>query len=192
MRLALLAWLREAHPDIHADRLWSEFSVSLGASRVDVCLVNGSMTGYEIKSPRDNFGRLGNQIDHYSRILDFAYLVVAGKDVARALCAIPDWWGVLSVEEHEATGLVRLERQSAGNPAVDLDFVAQLLWRDEAFDELVSRGLARGLSKSTRWDLWDSLTTNLSPDELRAAVRNRLKARPQRATDSQYVRGGAR
>lgn len=61
--------------------------------RVDVAVINGRMSGYELKSERDTLRRLPAQIDVYSRVLDFATLVVAQKHHDHALPLLPDWWG---------------------------------------------------------------------------------------------------
>lgn len=54
---------------------------------------------------------------------------------------------------------------------------AQLLWRDEAYDELVRREAARGFARATRWRLWEALCELLTLEELTRVVRDRLKAR---------------
>ena len=72
IRRALVQRLRAARPDPVTDRIWPEMSLALGASRVDVCVINGTLSGYEIKSPRDNLDRLPSQVEHYGRVLDRA------------------------------------------------------------------------------------------------------------------------
>ncbi|NMR28644.1 sce7726 family protein [Crystallibacter degradans] len=184
IRSALIDQLRSEHPDPVDNRVWSELSLCLGASRVDVCLINGALTGFEIKSPRDNLTRLPSQIEHYNLVLDFASIVSTEKHANKAMGAVPEWWGVMCATQ-DADSRVRLhwEREPQHNPKIDPLAVAQLLWRDEAFEELSERGLHKGLSKATRWVLWDRLVEMLPLDELQAAVRARLKARPSRTTD---------
>jgi hypothetical protein len=57
--------------------------------------------------------------------------------------------------------------------------LAQLLWRDEALDELRQRGQARGLSAKARHYVWERLADVVPLEELRAVVRLRLKARSE-------------
>jgi hypothetical protein len=92
---------------------------------------------------------------------------------------VPGWWGLMLVDSEG--GLVRrLEqvRAMSRNPDQDPDSVVQLLWRDEAYDELVQRGLHHGLARATRWSLWDTLVEHVDLVELLGVVRARLMARP--------------
>src|SRR5690242_4147837 len=49
-----------------------EFALCEGLVRADVCLVNGALSGFEIKSAADSLGRLPAQIAGYSRVFDYA------------------------------------------------------------------------------------------------------------------------
>src|SRR5258708_37610899 len=72
-----------------------EWSIGVGATRIDIAAINGTITGCEIKSARDNFSRLESQIRLYSAVLDTAILVVEGQAaVDRAEQLTPDWWGI--------------------------------------------------------------------------------------------------
>lgn len=191
IRETLVRYLRKGHADPVENRIWSEFAVCLGASRVDVCLINGNLSGFEIKSPRDNLDRLPSQVDNYSRVLDFACIVSTEKHAARIRDRVPDWWGVVSVEDGGEPQLV-WEREPIRNPTVDALSVAQLLWRDEAYDILLERGLATGLKKATRWALWDRLVESMVLTELSDIVRTQLKTRPQREADGVLMPNGVK
>lgn len=156
-----------------------ELGICVGAARVDVAAVNGSITGCEIKSARDGLARLPQQVALYSRVVDVAVLVVERAHPLRVAAMVPDWWGVWRAVEDRPGG-VRLDvlRVPGRNPAVDPEAVAQLLWRAEAYDALRTRGLHRRLSSATRWRLWEVLARELPLDDLREEVRQRLKARP--------------
>lgn len=152
-------------------------SLSLGASRVDVCVINGSLSGYEIKSPRDNLDRLPSQIDHYGRVLDYATIVTSEKQLDRVSRQVPPWWGVWCATDGDVLVTLQPVRAGRSNPRLVPESIAQLLCRDEAFDEIRLRGLHRGLSKATRWTLWDLLLEHLSLPDLQRVVRERLKVR---------------
>ncbi|WP_205446878.1 sce7726 family protein [Candidatus Frankia alpina] len=147
-----------------------------GLTRVDVAVVNGHLTGYEIKGSTDTLRRLPGQVTVYSQVLDFAELVVAENHYERALDLLPDWWGV-----RVASGVdqVRLDgvRPARMNAAVDPGALVQLLWRDEALSELAARGLARGFRSRPRWILWERLAAEVPLEELKTMVRARLKGR---------------
>ena len=177
IRAALVERLRSGHPDVAENLIRSEMTVALGASRVDVALVNGRITGYEIKSDFDTLERLPGQVEHYGRCLDRAVIVVSARRSESIRSHVPYWWGVMVALPGRSIGQVNIRERRRGraNPAIDPFSVAQFLWRDEARDELEARG-HHVASRATRWDMWDQLAT-LPINELRDAVRARLKAR---------------
>jgi hypothetical protein len=148
-----------------------------GRVRIDIAVVNGDLSGYEIKSAADDLRRLPIQVDVYSRVLDFACLVVASCHHASALDIIPDWWGVQVAQATSDSISLESIRPPERNDAVDGTFLVQLLWRDEALDELTIRDADRGVRSKARWHVWTRLAEVLTVDEMRAVVRSRLKAR---------------
>src|SRR2546423_214083 len=94
IRATLLATLRAEHPDPVTDRIVPEMALCLGACRVDVGVVNGALSGFEIKSPRDNLARLPSQVSYYSQVLDFATVVLCDRYIVRVMKDLPAWWGV--------------------------------------------------------------------------------------------------
>ena len=57
-----------------------EWSIGVGATRVDVAAINGRIIGCEVKSARDNLDRLPSQARLYSAVLDIA--VASGRALA--------------------------------------------------------------------------------------------------------------
>jgi hypothetical protein len=155
-----------------------EWSIGVGQTRVDIAAINGQLTGCEVKSARDNFGRLEAQVCAYSTVLDTAVLVVEARSAERAVNYVPSWWGVWRAV-CTANGRAALEVvQPPGiNPAPVPLAVAQLLWRDEALAVLVRRGDARGLRSANRWRLWDALAEQLPLELLQREVRVAIRAR---------------
>lgn len=156
-----------------------EWSIGVGATRVDVAAVNGRIIGCEVKSARDNFGRLPAQVRLYSAVLDTAVLAVEGSAAAgRAKELLPCWWGIWLAHATENGAVLDVVREPAPNPAPDPLSTAQLLWRDEAYAVLHGRGLSAGLRRATRWRLWEALAGQLDLPELQHEVREAIKARP--------------
>jgi hypothetical protein len=178
IRAALVASLREQHADDDATLIRQELGLCLGETRVDVAVVNGSLSGYEIKSPRDTLERLPRQVTLYGQVLDAATIVTTCKYATRVLDVVPDWWGVLTVGGDDGALVVEVTRDAGHNPQVDPYCVAQLLWRDEAFDLLRRRDLHHGLARANRFRLWTELAESLPLPDLRNDVRETLKARP--------------
>ena len=170
--------MRKCRGDDPNTLIVDELALCLGAARVDVAVVNGSVHGYEIKSPRDTLARLPGQADVYGRGLDYVTIVV-GETHAKAVDgAIPAWWGVWSAVECNAGVRLKQVRKARRNPATDPLAIAQLLWRNEALDALAERGLAEGMRSKPRAALWRRLAERVPLRELQDVVRQCLKNRP--------------
>lgn len=156
----------------------NELGVLGGTRRVDVVCINGHLDGWEIKSDVDTLRRLAGQAAAFSRVLDRATLVTTDRHLTPATRSLPPWWGVQRAswtkDRRVRLTLVRAAHQS---PALDPMALAQLLWREEALAELRRCDLARGLSKKSRWYVWERLALSVPLPELRALVRTTLRAR---------------
>jgi hypothetical protein len=154
-----------------------ELGLCQGEARVDIAVVNGSIHGFEIKSDQDTLNRLAGQAAIYSRVLDSITLVVGSKHLNEALKVIPKWWGVVVAKEKSGQVCLKKRRNGQLNPRLDPFALAQLLWRDEAFEALKKLDLHKGLANKPRTILWNKLTEHLATDELLALVRNFLRSR---------------
>jgi hypothetical protein len=162
----------------HGDMiLLEELGLCRGRVRADVAAVNGDLHGYEIKSDLDSLHRLQNQADVYSKILDYATLVVGTRLLEDAVRVIPKWWGVLHAHLG-ANGVefktIRNARQNSGR---DPRALAELLWFDEAIILLEKFDAARGVRGKPRRVLWDRISERVRVEEIAAAVRDALKSR---------------
>ncbi len=176
--VAVEAQLRHQHRR-HPTVYRREWSIGVGATRIDVAAINGLIIGCEIKSAQDNFGRLESQARLYSAVLDTAILVVEGHAAAaRADSIIPGWWGLWCASKTVHGADLDVVRAPRPNPAPDALSIAQLLWRDEAYEVLNRRGLGTGLRRATRWRLWEALASQLPLAALQREVRETIKARP--------------
>jgi hypothetical protein len=154
-----------------------ELGICLGETRVDVAAINGRISGYEIKGDRDRLDRLERQISLYNKVLDTAVLVTEDRFAAKAADVVPPWWGLWKCSPAGRWPTIEQIRPSGTNPELHPFAIAQLLWRDEAYEELLARELAAGLRSATRWRLWETLAGSLSLAELGEVVRARLRAR---------------
>lgn len=178
IRAAVRERLTHLHGPAPATLLRDEMGLCLGATRVDVAAINGHLTGCEIKGGQDRLTRLPHQVDLYGQVLDYAVLVAEPKFAAKAAEHVPAWWGIWQAEDHDGRAALAELRPAVQNTSTVPLSVAQLLWRDEVYDELARRDATKGMAKATRWRLWAALVDLLEPDELAAIVRARLKARP--------------
>ncbi|WP_143047300.1 sce7726 family protein [Amycolatopsis xylanica] len=149
-----------------------------GLVRVDVAAVNGALWGYEIKSARDTLRRLPAQVTVYSKVFDYAALVVADRHHDHAFDLLPEWWRVYAALGGGDVGVeLVLTRVGSPNPSVDPWQLVQLLWRDEALEELTARGLDHGVRSKPRRMVWQRLVESVELTELQFVVRSRLKSR---------------
>ena len=177
VRELLKRHLLDTHPG-DPGVILDELGLCQGDVRVDVAVVNGELSGFEIKSPADTLARWPKQRRLYSKVVDRAWLVASEKTLGAA--AVPEWWGLIKiVQTRERLGL-RVVREAAMNPRPHAYSIARLLWRDEAIAALDGLGRARGVRTKRRALAWRRLADEAPLDYLRAAVRAALKVRPHR------------
>ncbi|WP_074358135.1 sce7726 family protein [Mycobacteroides abscessus] len=173
IRAALVEQLRR---EFDGDKIVNEMGLCLGATRVDVAVINGSLHGYEIKSDRDTLARLPAQIELYSKVLDFCTIVCGARYLDKVRKIVPPWWGIVETCDLDGTVILKQRRKPRRNRKCDSLAVAQLLWRDEAASLLKTRG-EWVKARETRWHLWDRLAEWPITD-LQLGVRSQLKVRP--------------
>ena len=179
IRLALEAKLVQQHGDEPNTLIRHEVGICAGKRRIDVALVNGELTGYEIKSDMDTLVRLTGQAEAYGSVLDRAILVTTQRHLDRALVMLPNWWGIIVAHVEQSNIRLEIFRDPGLNDKHDAFSLAQLLWREEALDELRLREMGLGLSNKARHYVWTALVDAISVNDLRSIVRTRLKARPE-------------
>lgn len=178
VRPILHTYLHEIHAAEPDTLIVDELGLHNGASRVDVASINGQITGWEIKAPRDRLDRLPSQVSAYSSVCDTAWLVTDERHLTNASSILPDWWGIMVLAD--TGGVVRLCKQRAahGNPSIDPGSVVRLLWKSEALELLIESGAsANTWKRKTRREMWAELVAALTKEQLCAAVRLALKSR---------------
>lgn len=177
IRPVLKGWLRATIAEDDDTVILEELGLCRGQVRLDLAVVNGILHGFEIKSDRDSLIRLAGQADVYSKVLDWATLVVGSRHLVDAMLIVPSWWGVLRVDAGPRGPVIEEFRTGRPNPARDSRALAELLWLQEALVLLEQRGQAVGVRGRPRRLIWDRLCERLETEEIAAAVRTRLKAR---------------
>jgi len=177
IRSALRDKLRLIHADEPDTAIIDELSLSQGQARVDLAVVNGSFSGYEIKSDRDTLNRLPGQRAVYEKCFNTITIVVGSSHVAACMETVPNWWGVWeAVRQSDATIEFDERQRPRDNERISPEQVVRLLWRDELIVTLRELGVSFR-AKATRRELWETLLTAMSPTELFKTVRERLRAR---------------
>jgi hypothetical protein len=158
-------------------RIVEEMGIWSGSVRIDVAVINGDLTGYELKSDRDTLQRLPTQAELYSRVFDRICLVVGSRHEGKARRIVPRWWGVILATQYNDGVELRTVREPQLNPKRQPLSWAQLLWRDEALGILDRRNLARGVRSKPVGDIHRRLAASIPLDDLSHEVRAVLKGR---------------
>lgn len=154
-----------------------ELGLSNGEVRVDVAVINGTINGYEIKSPADTLQRLPMQQAVYGRVLETVTLVAPKRHLDEASESLPDWWGLLEIDLSSGAVDLRAVRRPSLNPSVDASVLVQLLWRDEAVSILAAHGIDAGLRSKPRRAAWERIVEYFDGAQVSALVRQQLKSR---------------
>lgn len=105
---------------------------TMGKSRADVVMVvEDALIGIEIKSDADSYTRLASQVKDYDRYYDYNYAVVGTTHAHHIREHIPDYWGVITVEEVDGVLDFYVLRKPSQNPKMNLKLKLQILWRPE-------------------------------------------------------------
>lgn len=177
VRAALLAQVLAAHSARPETLLVQEFGLSHGACRVDICVINGSFHGYELKSESDSLTRLPSQVELYGQCLDRCTLVSSPNHLKDASALLPSWWGIKVAEPIEGGAKIHTLRAARKNPAPSARHIAALLWRDEAELLLTCIGAPSSAFRGNRQDLYTYLATMVPMPHLRRFVRELVKTR---------------
>lgn len=177
VRKAVRTYLTSLHIEDSSTHIVEEMGIWAGTVRIDMAVINGELTGYELKSDRDTLARLPLQADLYSRVFDRVTLVAGSRHYEKALPLIRDWWGVIRAVDGD--GEVHLEpiREASKNPEPEPYLVAELLRRDEALAVLAEFDLAKGWRSKRVKSIHKRLAGELPFDILSDRVRAALKAR---------------
>ncbi|MCS5707788.1 sce7726 family protein [Candidatus Berkiella cookevillensis] len=177
IRQLVLSRLSEYYFDTNTIAV-EELDLCLGEARIDIAIVNGILSGIEIKSDKDNLRRLEKQIYIYGKIFDTVEIVVGQKHLEEAQTMVPRWWGVSVVKFSEDIKLsYKKIRESSQNLNKDPLSVAQLLWKNEALAILDKKGIQNKLRYKSRDFILHKLLDLISSEELYKFVNQSLKSR---------------
>ncbi len=104
----------------------------MGRSRADVVMVRETgLYGIEIKSDADRYARLSRQVRDYDKYYD-RNIVVVGTTHAHSIKEhVPEWWGIITVEDINGSLDFYFYRQPEDNPKMDIKRKISILWRPE-------------------------------------------------------------
>ena len=104
----------------------------MGRSRADVVMVTeDALYGIEIKSDADTYTRLSRQVKDYDKYYDMNIIVAGTKHAHSVKEHVPEWWGIITVEEVDGRLDFYFYRQPEVNPRLDIRRKISILWRPE-------------------------------------------------------------
>ena len=152
-----------------------ELGLRKGRCRADVAVIAARLDGYEIKSDRDGWTHLDNQVRTYGEMFDRATLVAGERTAARAAGRIPARWGLWTACGWPVEFTV--VREADDNTEPDARAIAEHLWREEALELARAHGIDRGVRSKPRDAVWDRLAERLPFETIHEAVRGALGRR---------------
>ena len=104
----------------------------MGRSRADIVMVTPlAIYGIEIKSDADTYARLKRQVRDYDNFYDYNYVVVGTSHAYHIQEHVPDYWGIITVEQSEGVCDFYVKRKPSKNPKVKWKKKLSILWRPE-------------------------------------------------------------
>ncbi|KQT20258.1 hypothetical protein ASG31_17670 [Chryseobacterium sp. Leaf404] len=154
-----------------------EMGLNLGSSIIDIAVINGTMVGYEIKSDHDTLNRLAGQILEYNKVFDFLNIVTSKKFASSIKEHVPQWWGIIEVEEKDSEIKIHQRRKARINKSVSSFSLLQLLWKEELGIMIDRYALPRSLKYKSKKTIWTYISEVLDIDIIKNDVRSFLKLR---------------
>lgn len=178
VRDSVWRFLKEEHLDDGDTLMLDELGILNGTARIDIAVINGEISGFELKSERDTLERLPAQRDLYNEVMDRISLVVAENHADKALNIIPSWWGVwIASTCKDGSVIVCENRKAQKNIGLVPETLCSFLWRDEALEILERFGASRGVKSKSREAIYKRMSQALDLDVIRYEVRRALKVR---------------
>jgi len=160
----------------------------IGKTRADVVMITeDKFYGIEIKSDADTYTRLERQVRDYNRIFDYNIVAVGASHAKHVEEHLPDYWGVLVLEDTGESVDIYWQRDPLPNPKREkrVKFRNQIcfLWRAELAQILAENGFPKYASKG-RQKIAEYLIDKMDEDELKRKVCDLLMERDYTIYDS--------
>ena len=124
----------------------------IGKSRADIVMVTpDALFGIEIKSDADTYARLSRQVKDYDRYFDRNIVAVGASHGHHIREHVPDYWGVITVEEVAGELDFYELRKPQNSPKAKMANQLSLLWKRELSNIQSANGLYRYAGKNKRY-----------------------------------------
>lgn len=144
----------------------------IGKARADIMMVlEDALVGIEIKSDADSYVRLPKQIRFYNLFFDYNIIVVGTKHAHSVTEHVPEWWGIITVEEVDGRVDFLYYRSIGENnkSRYRIERQTNILWRIEIQNILARRNFHAYAQKSKKFVV-EKLVSELSKEELKHEI----------------------
>lgn len=146
----------------------------MGKSRADVVMIlDGLLVGIEIKSDADTYARLARQVKDYDKVYDYNIVAVGSTHALHIAEHVPEWWGIITVEEIDGKADFYFYRRMQLNPKAELRRQLELMWRPELVRIQELNALPRYKEKSKAF-VMDKLAEKVAPEILKKQMTDEL------------------
>ncbi len=122
---------------------------TMGRSRADIVMVmEQALVGIEIKSDADTYARLERQVRDYDSYFSYNIIAVGSSHAMHIKEHIPDWWGIITIDEIDGQPDFYFYRRMLPNPNVKRKNQLSILWREELAHIQELNGMHRYKEKS--------------------------------------------
>ena len=97
------------------------FEMNIDNSRLDLGRINGNSYGYEIKTELDNLLKLRKQLDDYSKVLEYVYVIAHPRHLAKIYEMAPDHCGIIIYEISGKKFSLHEEKPASLSPCIDIN-----------------------------------------------------------------------
>lgn len=177
IRAPLHGWLENRFRKHRDTRIVYELNVPRPSARIDVAVINGEMSGFEIKSDADSLVRLPRQIRSFNAIFDKIYLVTTRRHYELAKNLVPAYWGLAISSRIDNRTHFLTRRKAQSNTNYDIEALLHLLTRNEQAAIAKKIGCIISVYRLRRHEIVDLLLKELDESEIKSHVRQALKVR---------------
>lgn len=181
LRKPLQEWLEKKFLGHSDTEILHELRMPRPSGRVDIAVINGRLSGFEIKSDFDSLSRLPRQVRAFSAVFDEVCVVTTSRHSVDAIKIIPSWWKLTVHSTKNDKRVFRTVQKGSCNPDVRTDALLHMLTRSELSNIFRSRQLDFQIRTSRRLQMIGRLIEQLEPSEIQSEVRRLLKLRAKRA-----------
>lgn len=146
----------------------------IGKSRADVVMVlDDCIVGIEIKSDADTYARLERQVKDYNTHFDYNIVAVGAKHGAHIKEHVPEWWGIITIDEIDGKPDFYMCREMLENPKANVKKQLAFLWRPELVRLLEYNKMPKYKEKSKKFVV-DKIYECVDKETLKKQISNEL------------------